>query len=127
MHRFLYEFFSEIIYNENTNIKIDYVSEAKHIIEYNFDKNITVSQIADMLHIPLCYFSRIFTKEEGMSPKQYILEKKLRRAMLLMNGNNYTISEIANSIGIYDPLYFSRLFKKKTGMSPSTYIKNQNR
>lgn len=119
----LYEFFSEIIYNENIPIKPDYVTEAKHIIEYNFDKDITVSQISAMLHIQPCYFTRVFTESMGVSPKKYILERKLQRAVQLMKNTNYTLIEISNSVGIYDSLYFSRLFKKKMGISPSEYIK----
>ena len=45
---------------------------------------------------------------------------------LMLTDTKMNISEIANSLGVYDSLYFSRMFKKNTGVSPSEYRKKNS-
>ena len=56
-----------------------------------------------------------------MSPKQYLLNKRLTRAKELLKETNASVFEIANSVGYDDQLYFSRIFKKHIGISPTEY------
>lgn len=120
----IFEFFSILFKSVNINTKIDYVSLALKIINYNFNTDLSVTSLAKQLQINSAYFTRIFTHKIGVSPKQYILDKKINRAQELLTSSDYTIIEISNSVGIFDQLYFSRIFKKKTGMSPSAYRKS---
>lgn len=69
---------------------------------------------------------RIFTRDMGMSPLEYLTDMRIRHAKRLLRENNrlhYTIAEIATSSGYSDITYFSRIFKKHTGMSPREYLK----
>ena len=63
----------------------------------------------------------------GMSPKQYILEKKIARAKEFLDATEASILEISNSVGFLDPLYFSRIFKKKVGVGPEEYRKQERK
>jgi len=65
-----------------------------------------------------------FNTQIGISPKQYILNKRLEYAKELLVNTNASIFEIANSVGFPDQLYFSRIFKIKEKISPSEYRKN---
>lgn len=101
----------------------------------------TVQQIEDNIlqHYPDCsydlntylnalpfnteYVKKMFKKETGMTPLQYLTEKRLESAASTLatfcgRGN---ISETARLCGFSDPLYFSRLFKRKYGVSPRNY------
>lgn len=69
------------------------------------------------------YLKKIFKKETGLTPLQYLTDKRLENAANILStycgkGN---ISETARQCGFSDPLYFSRLFKKKFGVSPRSY------
>lgn len=69
------------------------------------------------------YLKRLFKKEVGLTPHQFLTDKRLDSAAnTLVNiygkGN---ISEVARLSGFSDPLYFSRLFKKKYGVPPRDY------
>lgn len=69
------------------------------------------------------YLKKIFKKETGLTPLQYLTEKRLENAASTLStfygkGN---VSETARLCGFSDPLYFSRLFKKKYGVSPRNY------
>lgn len=122
----LYRLFTEFIPDNKLKQKIDYVSEATNIIDYNYDKNISVEDIAKKLYINPCYLSRIFKEEKKISVKQYITEKRITRAKQMLETGAFSVGIVSASVGISDPLYFSRLFKKYTGVSPKDYS-NQHR
>lgn len=117
----LYEFFSILIENSNYIQKNDIIKTALKIIDYNFCTNFSVEQIAKQLYLNPAYFSKIFTKKIGISPKKYILDKRISRAKELLCYTNATVFEVSNSIGYEDQLYFSRIFKKYTNLSPIEY------
>lgn len=69
------------------------------------------------------YLKKMFKKETGLTPLQYLTDRRLENAASTLStylgkGN---ISETARLCGFSDPLYFSRLFKKKYGVSPRSY------
>ena len=119
----IYKFFSLLTEGQESKYNINYIEEAIHIIDYNYDKNISVKSIAKNLFINPSYLSRIFKKEKGITLKEYILHKKINRAKELLTYEDIPISMVSNSVGISDALYFSRIFKKKTGLSPNEYKK----
>ena len=69
------------------------------------------------------YVKKAFKKETGLTPLQYLTDKRLENAAsnLAMSGGKGNISEIAYQCGFSEPLYFSRLFKRKYGVSPRSY------
>ena len=73
------------------------------------------------------YLKKLFKKETGLTPLQYLTEKRLENAAncLAMNGGSGNVSDIAYQCGFSEPLYFSRLFKRKYGISPSRYTPGQ--
>ena len=90
-----------------------------HLKKHIFDTELKTGRLHSLCGISDAYFRRIFLKEFGVNPSQYITEKRLSQAKSLIdNGDFDSISEIALSVGYSDPLYFSRQFKKKYGISP---------
>ena len=74
------------------------------------------------------YLKKMFKKETGLTPLQYLTDRRLENAASTLStylgkGN---ISETARLCGFGDPLYFSRLFKKKYGVSPRSYTPGEN-
>lgn len=123
----IYEFFSILVQNANLDTqKINSIKTALRIIDYNYSSSISVEQIAKRLSLNTSYFSRIFTEQVGISPKQYLLNKRMDRAKELLNVTDASIFEIANSVGYEDQLYFSRIFKKHVGLSPNEYKKKKS-
>lgn len=71
-------------------------------------------------------FYRAFTEEYGISPKQLILEERLKFSIRLMEEEpEMSLKEIAYASGFNDPNYFARAFKKFKGDAPSTYRQEQ--
>lgn len=119
----LYLFFSELLSCEQRRTATDYVASAKKIIKYNYNNGLTVEDVAKRLFLNAAYFSRLFKKQTGISPKKYILRFKLERAVFLLTKTDYSVKEIAASSGFKDSLYFSRIFSKNYGVSPEAYRK----
>ncbi len=75
------------------------------------------------------YVRKLFKKELGVTPHEYLLDErmKLARGLILGGISNryspYSVSQIAEACGFAEPLYFSRVFKKYFGVAPSEYGK----
>ena len=71
------------------------------------------------------YLRKLFKKELGVTPHQYLSDKRLQSAadrLASPYSDGLNIAEIAHMCGFREPLYFSRMFKKKYGVSPSYYL-----
>jgi len=85
-----------------------------------------ISQIAAAADMSERTFRRVFTNALGISPKQYIEEKRLETALELLECTPKTIKEIAEYCGFYDQYHFNRCFKKRFGYPPKeTRIKGE--
>ncbi len=70
------------------------------------------------------YLRKLFKKELGITPHQYLTDKRLQVAadyLCVVEGSEGSISDISRQCGFREPLYFSRMFKKKYGVAPSHY------
>ena len=99
----------------------DIADSAKKIIDYNFDRKITIKKIADTMHIDSAYLTRKFTEKYEITPKDYLIEQRIELSKRLLIQTDATVTEIAGSVGYDDPLYFSRIFKCRVGISPIIY------
>lgn len=114
----------ETYYNENqTNIPPDMVKISHYIDKHLYDKNISIKELADTIHISNVHLSRVFSKTFGMPPKKYIIERKLEAVASMLTHTAMPINEICEQVGFIDMSYFNKLFKKKYGASPRNYRK----
>lgn len=74
-------------------------------------------------HIPLSqdHFIRVFKKETGVTPGQYVLEQRLEMAQHLLVESNLTIQRISELCGFDSLPWFSRLFRQKKNITPGMY------
>jgi YesN/AraC family two-component response regulator len=119
----IYEFFAVLLKCSGHSFKTDLVTSALKIIDYNYCSIITIEQIAEYLSVDPAYFSRRFAQKIGVSPKRYIIKKRIERAKELLCSTDAGVFEIANSVGYEDQFYFYKIFKKYTNLSPSEYRK----
>ena len=89
-----------------------------------YSENISISDLAKKNAMSRESFSRIFKKEVGLSPYQYLTNLRMNKAKLLLHGTDHSIKHIAFNVGFKDQYQFSRLFKQWNKLSPSRYRSN---
>lgn len=90
-------------------------------INKNLACSLKISDLAKQYNLSERTFQRAFIKFIGTSPKNYIIQTKMKRAVVLLQTTASHIQEIAESLGYYSPFQFSRDFKKYFDVSPSKY------
>lgn len=90
-------------------------------IHNNIYDDIDLHTLASVACVTHTYLIRLFNKSFGMSPLQYINQKKVERAQLLLITSEMPVKEVAYSLGFTDSSYFIRLFKKATQLTPQEY------
>ena len=95
-------------------------------IENNLQKIASLSVICSEFHYSKNYVIRIFNKEFGISPIQYVNEVKINKAKYLLETTSKQLSEIANECGYLDYPYFYKRFIKQTGISPQAWRKQKH-
>ncbi|MFM0598751.1 AraC family transcriptional regulator [Streptococcus suis] len=108
---------------ESSTLAKNYVHHAIKIIHTQYNNPVKVSEIAQQLALSRSYLYKIFKQETGYSIKDYIVQVKMNYACQLLANPDLSITEIANSVGYFDPLAFSNTFKNQYHMSPSDYRK----
>ncbi len=101
----------------------DWIAEAKQFMQNHYEDAISVSDIANSLNFERSYFSKRYKEITGISPGEWLIELRIKKAKKLLESTVVPIKNISYSIGISDPLYFSRLFRQRVGMSPAQYRK----
>lgn len=112
-------------YNFETYGKSYAVKRIINFMSENFEKKISLDQIAHNMYLSPVYVSKIFKEETGESPINYLIKIRLEKAKaILERGDGGSIKNIANEVGYDDVYHFSKLFKKYYGVSPLNYKKN---
>lgn len=121
----LFEFFAQLsaIQSSRTAHKEDYVSRAINYIQINFAEPIQLSEIAAALGLSRNYFCRLFKKQVGLSPQEYLVTYRLETAAKLLTEQGLSQKEAATRVGYPDVYTFSRMFKRKFGIPPGEYVR----
>ena len=97
---------------------------AKNFIDDHYCDDIDLSAISAFSFLSKFHFIRLFKRCYGITPHQYLVEKRLILAKkLLVSGA--TVIDACNHIGFDSPNTFSATFKKYTGVRPSDYREKQ--
>ena len=107
--------------NESTSLKRVNVENTLDFIINKLSFKVTVAQIAEMLNMSAQRLRRIFMRHIGVSPKQYINEKRLKAAKEMLETTDMAVYEIAEHCGFHDTTHFGRCFRERFGRSPREF------
>lgn len=83
--------------------------------------DLTVEQLAAMAGYSRFHFSRLFRESEGMSPHEFLIRLRLRRAVRLLQTTDHPLKWIASETGFGEAAYFCRVFKRSYGVTPGAF------
>ena len=98
------------------------IIKAEKFIRANYQRDITLQDMAREANLSETYFGNIFKKILGKSPIDYLTGTRINHAKRLFIETDYNISEISSLVGYEDSHYFSYIFKQKEGISPSEFL-----
>ena len=96
---------------------------AKLYIDENYQEDIDLEQVSKQAFLSRFHFHRLFKQVYKKTPHQYIIEKRLNKARILLSDNK-PVTEVCNEVGFESLGSFSVLFKKEIGFAPQ-YYRNQ--
>ncbi|WP_438447931.1 AraC family transcriptional regulator [Gorillibacterium sp. sgz5001074] len=96
------------------------VEQAVRWLTLQYAQPISIEHMAQNLGYHRTHLSKMFKRETGMSPMEFLLQIRMERAKLLL-AEPLTVEQVAASVGYTDPLYFSKQFKRSCGQSPTEY------
>ncbi len=93
----------------------------KDYILRNAERNIRAEELEELVSLSKSQVTRIFKKEYGVTPYEYLLSVKTENAKWMLMNTQLKVQEIATRLGFSDAHYFSNFFKLKTGVSPQRF------
>ena len=107
------------------NIKhSDVVYKCIDYIKQNFDRKITLDDIAVYVSLSRSYLSKLFKDETGYSLFSYINHIRIEKSKELLLDDTISLVDVAGLCGFEDQSYFTKVFKKETGISPKRFRDN---
>lgn len=90
-------------------------------IQDHLSSDIAVDQLANLIGLSTGHFTRAFRSSYGVSPHQFIIEKRIARATAMLRQSSMSITEIAQATGFSSASHFGAQFRKRLGISPVAF------
>ena len=97
------------------------IESVKTYIYENYDKEISVDYLADMVYMAPSYLSHIFKKETGQNLSKFIKAYRMERAKEMLETTHNKIVNISYAVGYPNVSYFCQSFREYFGVSPQKY------
>jgi AraC-like DNA-binding protein len=96
---------------------------AKDLIDRGYAQRLDVAALARMAHASDAHFIRSFKRAFGETPYQYLLSRRVERAMELLRGAELSVTEVALEVGFRSLGSFCTCFRERVGEPPSVYAR----
>ena len=120
-----FEFMRMLVLLLRTCVPVDFsskqnifqIGKAIRIMEEDCTKDYTLAQLAKLVNMSTSCFRHNFTEITGIPPGEYLINLRLRKALLLLKFPN-PIADIAHLAGFPNSNYFARIVRKRIGLTP---------
>jgi AraC-like DNA-binding protein len=104
-----------------TNAVDTAIDKAVAYADKNMHRLVSVAEMAEIAGYHPSHFTKLFRNRFGVSPAQFIIQKKTHYAMDQLMNTVKPVADISNSLGFSSQFYFCNFFKRQTGMTPTEY------
>lgn len=109
--------------SNNMKTSGDNVQKAVKYIDTYYSSNITIKDVCDAIYISPPHLQKIFLKHMGITPYQYIMDCRHRKAKEMLQNTCISIQKISTLCGFVNSAHFSTAFKQREGIPPLSYKK----
>ena len=95
-----------------------FITVAVRYIDQNFDKPLSLTQVAEYVYLSPTYFSALFKKEMKQTFSDYLTKVRIEHTKVWLNDLQYSLEDIAGRAGYSNAKYFGKVFKAVTGVTP---------
>lgn len=122
LHELIFRLVNKIPVRQWKNRKLDArIMKVMDYIEMHMDEKISNEKLADLTALASNSLLRLFKQHTGNTVQQYIQQKRIEKAVLLMHHHTISIDQLAERCGFSDRQHFSKVFKRISGISPAAY------
>ena len=107
--------------NRNQRLSRRLLRRVTEFIDEHLDKDISLSDLAAIPLMPIDSFARAFRESTGIAPYQYVLQRRIRQAEVLLATTDMAIAVIALSTGFSSQSHLTTTFRRVTGLTPRAY------
>ncbi|MCV6621748.1 MAG: AraC family transcriptional regulator [Cellvibrionaceae bacterium] len=96
---------------------------AREYLDQHYQQSLSLSQLATVANLSSRQLNELFCREIGMTPQQYLIEKRMQLAWQLLESTNLSVQQIAERVAYSNLSSFSSRFRKHFGKPPSYFRK----
>ena len=97
------------------------IEQAVEYISLHYNEQITIDELASLVHVSPSHFAATFKETKGISPIEMLIRTRISRAKEFLEYTNFPTKRIASECGFNSTQYFARLFSKRVGQSPKQF------
>ena len=109
-----------------SNLDDEFMHKVTALVKEKLSSELNVDILCAAMNMSRTSFYNKMKALTGIPPADFIRNIRMQEAAILLKSKNYSVTEVADMVGVADPKYFTDIFKKFYGVPPSTYMKQNN-
>ena len=97
------------------------IKMAREFCIRNYSSKISVADMAIAAGLSLSYFTTLFEKKLGMTPRSFLEKVRIEQACRLLQNSELSVKAVAYATGFRDPNYFAKAFRRFVGIAPTSF------
>lgn len=97
------------------------VAAVKGYVDSYYFYELSLAELAKLYHYNEKYLGALFKKQMGISFRDYLNEKRLKNARILLESTSDNVMDVASKSGFNNVTYFNRMFKECYGVTPTKF------
>lgn len=90
-------------------------------IEERLAEDLSLSELAGLVHLSPYHFARLFKQSTGLAPHQYVIQRRIERAKILLSSTSWSVTLIAHTVGFVSESHLALHLKRLTGLTPKHF------
>lgn len=123
--KYVHDVYDSLMEENKRKVYSHVITNSIKYIKKNYERNISLEEVANYVEISKSYLSLLFKQETGINFSHFLTNYRVEQSKKYILETSFKIYEIAEKVGFDNPYYFSRVFKDKVGMSCKEF-KNEN-